>query len=606
MGKLLDKVNFPNDIKNLSVADLNELCFEIRELLINSMSKTGGHLASNLGVVELTVALHKIFDLPKDSIVWDVGHQAYVHKILTGRKDRLHTLRQLNGLSGFVNPKESEYDSFIGGHSSTSISAAFGIAKANSILKNDSRTIAVIGDGALTGGMAYEALNNAGRNKENLIIILNDNEMSISKNVGAMAKYLSKLRSKPFYFRIKDATFNLLKVIPFFGLKLIRLILASKLALKEFFYHTTMFEEMGFAYLGPADGNDIKTVLELLERAKELKVPVVVHINTVKGKGYTHAEKAPDSYHGVSEFDIFTGEPIESSNSFSKEFGLELCKIAEKDDRICAVTAAMTAGTGLCGFSKQFSKRFFDVGIAEQHAVTFAAGLAKKGLIPVFSVYSSFLQRAYDQIIHDVALQNLKVIFAIDRAGIVGEDGETHQGIFDISFLNTIPNVSVLCPSNYEELRAMLSTAIYEIDGPVAIRYPRGNEENMSIAYQNVGSKILVLSYGRLYFNVLSAVNSLKDENINCDILKLNKIKPIEDDITQTIKGYEKVFIFEESIENGSVGEVISKKIINKNICIYHKAIKDFVPHGKTEELLKICGLDEKSIKELIMRECKG
>ncbi len=615
MSKLLDNINYPKDIKKLNITELNILCKEIRSFLIDNISKTGGHLASNLGVVELTVALHKIYDLPNDSIVWDVGHQSYVHKILTGRKERFNTLRQLNGLSGFANPNESKFDSFISGHSSTSISAALGIAKANSLKKSNAKSIAVIGDGALTGGMAYEALNNAGRSKNNIIIVLNDNEMSISKNVGAMAKYLSKLRSKPLYFNIKDFTYNFLKSIPLIGDKIIRTIILSKIALKELLYHSTMFEEMGFVYLGPIDGHDIKLICELLKRANFLKKPVLIHLNTVKGKGYTYAEQSPDNYHGITQFNIDTGETIcQNSNCFTLEFGKELCLLAEKDEKVCAVTAAMSVGTGLIEFSNKFSDRFFDVGIAEQHAVTFCAGLAKNNFIPVFCVYSSFLQRAYDQIIHDVALQNLKVIFAIDRAGLVGQDGETHQGIFDCSFLNTIPNITILAPSNYFELKAMLRIALYEIDGPVAIRFPKGQEQTDKInnklfnidfsLYKNEKhSEFIAVSYGRIINNLLEAIDKLNKNNISVDVIKINKIKPINNEMINLLKNYKKVFIFEENIEDGSVGQSICSILSKYDTKCFHKGIKTFVPHGKVEELLKINELDSRSIADFITKE---
>lgn len=608
---LIDKINSPKDIKNLSFEELERLCAQIRAFLIDNISKTGGHLASNLGVVELTVALHKVFNAPSDSIVWDVGHQTYVHKILTGRKDKFDTLRQLNGISGFTNPKESPYDEFLTGHSSTSVSAALGIAKANALLKNDFKSIAIIGDGALTGGMAFEALNNAGRSEENIIVILNDNEMSISRNVGGMAKYLSKLRSAPVYFAIKDKTYNLLKKVPLIGKGIVKLIIAWKTALKDILYHSTMFEEMGFVYLGPADGHNLKNLCELLVRASTINKPVLLHINTVKGKGYTYAEENPTDYHGISKFDKVNGVSSLNGNiDFSGIFGEKLCELAEKDEKICAVTAAMTTGTGLKSFEDKFKNRFFDVGIAEQHAVTFSAGLAKKGFIPVFSVYSSFLQRAYDQLLNDVYLQNLKVVLAIDRAGITGEDGETHQGIYDTAFLNTIPKIKIFSPSNYNELREMLNNAVYETDGLSAVRYPKGAQD---IDAENSGydgsiykliktpsSKILIITYGRLYYNAVRAVSILKEKGIVADILKLNIIKPIEKSVKDIISKYDKIVFFEEGIENGGIGETVGAIAANLDKKYYLKGIKGAVQHGSVQELLFICGLDEKSMADFV------
>ena len=444
---LLNKIHSPDDLKELNLNQLNQLCREIRDKLIETVSQNGGHLASNLGVVELTVAIHKVFNTPEDALVWDVGHQCYVHKILTGRLDQIDSIRTEGGLSGFPKRRESRYDSFNTGHSSTSISSAFGIANAKALQNQAGKVIAVIGDGALSGGLAYEGLNNAGRFKKNFIVILNDNNMSISRNVGSMARYLAGIRAKPAYLRTKHRIEKILLHIPCVG-KIIRNFLQySKSFLKNLLYKSTLFEDMGFMYYGPFDGHDLGKLIDILQVAKNFKKPVLIHVVTKKGKGYPFAEKDPKSFHGVSAFDIETGETPAGGKNFSSVFGTLLCCMTEADPRICAITAAMISGTGLTEYSRIFRDHCFDVGIAEEHAVTFAGGLAAGGMLPVFAVYSSFLQRGYDQIIHDAALQNAKVTFAIDRAGIVGEDGETHQGLFDVAFLNTIPNITVFSPT---------------------------------------------------------------------------------------------------------------------------------------------------------------
>ena len=599
---ILDKISKPSDVKLLKTEELTELCTEIRSFLINNISKNGGHLASNLGVVELTVAMARIFDLPDDKIIWDVGHQSYVYKILTGRRESFSTLRTKGGISGFPSPTESEYDAFIGGHSSTSVSAALGIARANVLNKINSKAIAVIGDGALTGGMAFEGLNNAGRSKTGIIVVLNDNEMSISKNVGGMSRYLSKIRSKPFYFSMKDIVFDVLKSLPL-GTKIIRAIMESKKALKEVLYHSTMFEEMGFAYLGPVDGHDIKTLCQVFTRAKELKLPTFIHINTVKGKGYSFAEDNPCGYHGVSKFNVQDGVNPKHAEDFSYIIGKCLCELAEKDEKICTVTAAMASGTGLTQFEELYPKRFFDVGIAEQHAVTFAAGLSAGGLLPVFVVYSSFLQRAYDQLIHDIALESQKVVICIDRAGITGEDGKTHQGIYDSAFLNTIPGFTVMAPASYSEAECMLKAALYDFPGPVAIRYPKGvqtNETDMIFlspyTLTENGGKILLVTYGRQYHRVKKAAELLKEKGIIADILKLNIIKPIT---CPDISRYSKVFFFEEGILSGGINESFAKFCSGK---YYVWGTKDILPHATVEELIIDCGLDENSISEYVGR----
>ncbi|MBP1592464.1 MAG: 1-deoxy-D-xylulose-5-phosphate synthase, partial [Oscillospiraceae bacterium] len=449
----LEKIDLPGGLKDLSIEECRDLCKDIRNILIRTVSKNGGHLASNLGVVELTLAIHRVFNSPDDKIVWDVGHQAYTHKILTGRLDRFSTLRQENGISGFPKPNESEHDAFVSGHSSTSISVACGIAEAMKLENKNNHAVAVIGDGAFTGGLAYEGLNNAGKSHSNLIVILNHNGMSISKNVGALAKYLSAIRNKEGYMNTKNAVDQVLKKTPVVGQPISKVLSASKSAIKGAVLKgsNTMFEDLGFEYLGPVDGHDIEAVEEVLKVAQAMHKPVFVHVNTIKGKGYTPAEKNPGEYHGIPRFDIATGNPeVSSVDSFSSEFGRELAAIAGENDKLCAVTAAMKYGTGLQFFAAKYKERFFDVGIAEQHAVTYCAGLASMGMVPVFAVYSSFLQRAYDQIVHDAALSGCHMVIGIDRAGFVGEDGETHQGVFDVPMLTSVPGVTIFSPSGYD------------------------------------------------------------------------------------------------------------------------------------------------------------
>ena len=471
---ILETIHDPNDIKTLNEPQTQLLCTELREFLLKSVSKTGGHLASNLGAVELTVAIHRVFDTSRDRLIFDVGHQCYPHKILTGRREQFQTLRQYKGLSGFPKPHESEHDAFIAGHASNSVSVALGMARARTLQHQDYSVLALIGDGALSGGLAYEGLNNAGASGEPLIVILNDNGMSIDGNVGAVSEHLGLLRSKPAYYEFKKAYRDVLdrnalgRAVYDFNHHL------KTNVKKALLPNSTMFEDMGFTYLGPVNGHDVGQLSNTLRWAKELKCPVLVHVHTQKGRGYLPAEREPERYHGVGKFDPRMGVPREKAPDFSAVFGSELCRLAKENETICAITAAMRDGTGLHDFSEQYPDRFFDVGIAEGHAVAMAAGMAKQGLTPVVAIYSSFLQRAYDQIIHDAALLNLHVVFAVDRAGMVGADGETHHGIFDAAFLSEIPNMTVLCPSNFAELRTMLDRAVNEIKGPVAIRYPRG------------------------------------------------------------------------------------------------------------------------------------
>ena len=604
---VLDGVNSPKDIKKMNTDQLNELCSDIRKLLISTVSHTGGHLASNLGVVELTVALHKVFNSPTDQIVFDVGHQCYTHKILTGRKDKFSTLRTENGISGFTRPDESEHDIFSSGHSSTSISAAVGLARAKRIKGEKGKVIAVIGDGALTGGLAYEALNNSGNDNSNMIVILNDNNMSISKNVGSMAKVFTTFRTSPRYVTFKSKIQRGLARIPKIGAQISRTFTLVNAKIRKMVYHETFFEDMGFRYYGPIDGHDIEALIDVLNVAKVHNHSVLIHINTVKGRGYNPAEKNPTQFHGIGKFDVNTGEPISSGENFSSTYGKAMCNFAKNDGRICCVTAAMAEGTGLNEFSRHYPERFFDVGIAEQHAVTFSSGLARNGMIPVFAVYSTFLQRSYDQLVHDVSMQGLKVVFGIDRAGFVGEDGESHQGIYDTSFLNSVIGLTVFSPSYFDELQAMFYEGIYKTDGAVAVRYPRGKERFRPNNYEykheaysifgNITAKTVLITYGRLFSECYQAMEQLNDV---C-VFKLNKIKPIDDSIYSLMMKAEKIFFVEESIKSGSVGEIFGCGLSEHGVSakFFHIAINDeFVKQASVESQMKKYKLDCNSIIE--------
>lgn len=570
----ISELNLPEDLKKLSVQQCWYLCGEIRNMLINTVSKTGGHLASNLGVVELTMSIHRNFNSPEDKIVWDVGHQAYVHKILTGRADRLSTLRQENGISGFPKPEESPHDTFISGHSSTSLSVACGIAEAMRIQRKNNYTIAVIGDGAMTGGMVYEAMNNCCYLQNNMIVILNDNNMSISKSVGSLEKYLTSLRNSEKYLDTKRKVEKNLTNIPVVGTKVAKGVKQAKDAIKSTILERNLFEDMGFIYLGPIDGHSLRDLEQAMRMAKSFHKPVFIHVKTVKGKGYLPAEKNPGEYHGISKFDIRTGNPeVSAGDSYSTAFGKELVALAHKDDRICAITAAMKYGTGLQYFGKEIPERFYDVGIAEQHAVTFAGGLASMGQIPVFAVYSTFLQRAYDQLIHDIAIGGLHLVLGIDRAGIVGDDGETHQGMFDVPMLTSIPNTVIYSPSCYDELRYCLRRAVYDENGLVAVRYPRGAEEvsfhrsNSYADYTFTGnsSDVLIISYGRMFNEAYKAQSLLSADNIDCDLLKLTKIFPVADSIIHEMMKYRCIVFFEETAENGSISEKIGDLLMESH-----------------------------------------
>jgi 1-deoxy-D-xylulose-5-phosphate synthase len=614
---ILEKMNHENDIKKLAPVEIELLAEEIREFLINKISVTGGHLASNLGVVELTMALHLSFQLPNDKIVWDVGHQSYTHKILTGRKAGFDELRKYGGLSGFPKRNESACDSFDTGHSSTSISAALGLVEASQILGNDNYVVAVIGDGALTGGMAYEALNNAARLKRNFIIVLNDNNMSISENVGAVSQYLSNIRTADAYTDLKSGVADTLSKIPIYGEKVVGQIRKTKNGIKQLVIPGMLFENMGITYLGPVDGHNVDRMVKIFNEAKKLNQAVIVHVKTNKGKGYVPAERHPARFHGAEPFKIDTGLPANkrAKANYSDIFSTVMRKLGDRDDKVVAITAAMPDGTGLKRFKNMFPDRFFDVGIAEEHAVTFAAGLAAGGLKPIFAVYSSFLQRAYDQILHDVCIQNLHVIFAIDRAGLVGSDGETHQGLFDISYLTSIPNMNIMAPKNKWELSDMLKFAV-DFNAPIAIRYPRGEAYDGLKGYRAPivygksevifdESDIALVAAGSMVKTANEVREELKEIGYNCSLVNARFIKPIdEENILELVKDHKLIVTLEENVKNGGFGEKILQFIsechIKINVLII--AIPDeYVEHGNVEILKKEVGIDKESILKKVI-----
>ena len=606
---ILDSVNSPKDIKKLNIDQLNQLCTEIRELMINTVADNGGHLASNLGTVELTVAIHKVFNSPRDQIVFDVGHQSYTHKILTGRKDRFSTLRQEGGISGFTRPSESKHDIFSSGHSSTSISAAIGLAKAKSITGEKGKVVAVIGDGALTGGLAYEALNNSGLENNNLVVILNDNNMSISPNVGSMAKNLTNIRTNPKYFTFRSKVERRVSRMPKFGTEIARTITLINSKIRKSVYKNTFFEDLGFRYYGPIDGHNLEELIDALNVAKAHNHSVLIHVNTIKGKGYEYAEQNPSKFHGIGKFDINTGEPLSGGKTFSSVFGNAMVDIAKENNKLCAITAAMSTGTGLVDFANKYPDRFFDVGIAEQHAVTFSSGLAKNGMIPVFAVYSTFLQRSYDQLIHDVAMQNLKVIFGIDRAGFVGEDGESHQGVFDTAFLMSVPGLIVYAPASFGELEDMLRQAVYVDKSAVAIRYPRGSQGVLPRNYEwdnsdftiigNAHSSRCIVTYGREFSECCQAMENIED----AFILKLNKIKPINPEVADIVEHCTDIFFFEEGIKNGGVGECFASLLLEKGVkaVFNHICVEDeFIKQASVSSQLRTYKLDKESVVKIV------
>ena len=618
MPGILDNINHANEIKNINSQDYRELAEEIRTFLIDRVSKTGGHLASNLGVVELTMALHLFLDFPKDKLVWDVGHQSYTHKLLTGRKEQFDSLRQMDGISGFPKREESDCDAFDTGHSSTAISAALGMVKARDIKGEDNKVVAVLGDGALTGGMAFEALNNAGRLKSNMIIILNDNNMSISPNVGGMANYLARLRTNTGYTQFKENMENALtKKLPG-GKDIVNRLKRSKDAIKYFMLPSMFFEDMGLTYIGPIDGHNIGKMLSALQTAHKAKKAVVIHVITKKGKGYVPAEKYPGIYHGIEPFCIDDGKPVgkEKAVSYTKVFSSALLKNAKHNKKVVAVTAAMPYGTGLNLFNKHFPDRFFDVGIAEEHAVTFAAGMAAEGLRPVVAIYSTFLQRAYDQIIHDVCINRLPVVFAIDRAGLSGRDGQTHQGIFDLSFLSHIPNLAVMAPKNRWELEEMLSFAL-SYDGPTAIRYPKGeaymglSDNREPIVYGrseilHTGKEVAILAVGSMVKTAVNVAERLKEQGMDATLVNVRFVSPVDKELLDTLSKSHEIFItMEENVRTGGYGQQVSdyiSKYNKQNIRHINFSIPDeFIEQGGVGELLERLELDEGSIAGTIL-----
>lgn len=618
---LLDSINQANDIKKIRPQDYSKLAEEIRAFLVANVSRTGGHLASNLGVVELTMALHLLLNFPQDKLVWDVGHQSYTHKLLTGRKDRFNSLRQTDGISGFPSRSENICDSFDTGHSSTSISAALGLVKARELSGGSEKIVAVLGDGALTGGMAYEALNNAGRLKSNLIIVLNDNNMSISENVGGMANYLAKLRTNSKYTDFKENLENRLTRVPG-GKSVVNRLKRSKDAIKYFMLPSMFFEDMGLTYIGPIDGHNIGRMMDALRTASRARKAVVVHVITKKGKGYSFAEKYPSRFHGVDPFDIKSGKPIKTGKvkSYTGVFSDALVRNAASNDKIVAVTAAMPYGTGLQEFKRRFPERFFDVGIAEEHAVTFAAGLAMGGFKPVVAVYSTFLQRAYDQIIHDVCINNLPVVFAIDHAGISGRDGKTHQGIFDLSFLSHIPNLTVMAPKNAYELEDMLDFALSH-NGPVAIRYPKGeayyglSNVRTPIEYGkseviSLSGSIAVLAVGSMVKAAEKLAEGLTAAGRKASLINVRFISPLDTGLLQELAKKHDVFItMEENVRNGGFGQKVSdclSSITRRKIKHINISLPDaFVEHGSVNELYERLGLDSDSILKRVLKELK-
>jgi 1-deoxy-D-xylulose-5-phosphate synthase len=603
--QILNKINSPKDIKELDFVQLHQLSKELRDFILESVSKTGGHLSSNLGSVELTIALHYVYNTPDDLLVWDVGHQSYPHKILTGRKDQMDTLRHYKGLAGFPKRDESIYDTFGVGHSSTSISAALGMAVANKILGIDNKTVAIIGDGSMTAGLAFEGLNNVGWLKSDMLVILNDNEMSISENVGAISQYLSRILSSRFYNSVKQKANKALSIIP----ELQKIAHKVEEHVKGFVMPSTMFEEFGFNYIGPIDGHDLEELITTLRHLRELKGPQFLHIVTKKGNGYKLAENNPISYHGVTNFDPSHGIQGKASNilTYTQVFGKWLCDLAIKETNFVAITPAMREGSGMVEFAKKYPEKFFDVGIAEQHAITFAAGLATQGIKPIVAIYSTFLQRGYDQLIHDVAIQNLPVLFALDRAGIVGPDGPTHIGAFDLSYMNCIPNLVIMAPSNEDECYHMLSFAYY-LNKPVAVRYPRGNSLGIGIKESinlniklgrainiHQGSKIAILGFGTLFNQIVDYVI----EN-NFTLYDMRFIKPIDDELlAELFKEYKYIVTIEENVVIGGAGSIVSQLANKYNYTgkLLNLGLPDkFIEHGDQLSLLKQCGLDKNSI----------
>lgn len=613
---MIEKINSPEDVKKLNLQEKKQLAEEIRKYILEVVSENGGHLASNLGVVELTIALHSVFDVPKDKIVWDVGHQTYIHKIITGRREQLKTLRKLNGIAGFPKTNESEADCFNTGHSSTSISAALGMARARDLKGENNSVLAVIGDGALTGGMALEALNDAGYSQSKLTVILNDNEMSISKNIGGLNMLLSKLRTKKTYTKSNVSIKKVLNKIPLIGKPTVKIVRRIKRGIKQLIIPKMFFEDIGFRYLGPVNGNDIEQLESLLKISKQLDGPVIIHVLTKKGKGYEIAEKNPDKFHATGPFDIETGKPKkEKKADYSKIMGETLIELAQKNEKIVAITASMKDGTGLGEFAKKFPKRFFDIGIAEQHALGLAAGMAKEGMIPVVPIYSSFYQRCYDQVIHDIAIQKLPVIMCVDRAGIVGADGETHQGTLDMAFFRLVPNLVILAPKDFKELKEMLTFAV-TLNQPVVIRYPRGGEDSYKIEKQEKiklgkaeilkeGTDLSIISIGKMVARAMKIADKLEKEGIQAEVINARFLKPIDKEtMKKSIEKTKNVVTIEDGTVINGLATAIEEIILEEkleNVTIQKYAYPDeFIKHGGVEELEKIYGLDEEEIFEKI------
>ena len=613
---ILEKICSHDDLLKLNNSDRLQLCDEIREFLIEHVSKTGGHLASNLGVVELTVAIETVFDTEKDRLVFDVGHQAYVHKLLTGRQTDFESLRQYGGMAGFPKPCESDSDAFVAGHASSSVSIALGMARARTLQKEDYHVVALLGDGAATGGMVYEGLNDAAVSGEPMVVILNDNAMSIDRNVGGMSKHLSRIRAKAGYLGFKRKYRLFLKKLPG-GSWLYRVTRNLKERIKRFLIPVSIFESMGMKYLGPVDGHDVHDLIEFLRNAKELNAPVVLHVHTRKGKGYTPAEQSPSKFHGVGKFDPRTGEAASKSGvTFSDAFGQTMCALASENPRVTAITAAMPGGTGLLGYKKQFPDRLFDVGIAEEHAVSMAGGLAKQGMIPVVALYSTFLQRSYDMLMQDVGLLGLHVVFAVDRAGLVGEDGETHHGVFDVGFLRQVPGMRVLCPGNISELQQMLRWAVLDCNGPVAVRYPRGTDrfswEEAWNALKNVcchrhGRDVCFVTYGVITQQVLQAAVLLEEKGIRASVYRLYCVAPLPvEELAEMLPDDVPVVVVEETCKGSGIREALAwelgrtRKVFGKDLGA------SFVTHGDMESLYKHCGLDGASIAKYVLEVVCG
>ena len=615
----LESIKSPADLKKLSLAEQQYLAGEIRQRILSTVSRTGGHLASSLGTVELTLALHSVFDCPQDKIVWDVGHQAYTHKIITGRNARFDTLRQENGLSGFPKQKESPYDAYLGGHSGVSISAALGMAEAMRLHGEEGFAIAVIGDGSFGSGVAYEGMNNAGRSGEKIIIVLNDNDMSISRNVGNVANYLAKMRSSRQYFRFKDNAKSFLGGVPVVGKPIRNALANSKKALRQMMYHSNLFEDFGLRYFGPVDGHDLESLRDVFERAREYARPCVVHVHTTKGMGYRPAMENPSKYHGVSPFDLKSGLPLKPSDpGFSGAFGRSICELAQTRPQIAVITAAMTDGTGLEEFERRYAAagRFYDVGIAEEHAVSFACGMSTQGTVPVFAVYSTFLQRTCDQLIHDAAIELKHIVLAIDRAGIVGADGETHQGLFDVSMLRMVPGTVIYSPATYRQLEADLAEAVDNGTGICAVRYPKGaqpaltasvlGENTDSWFLESRGGDTLLVTYGRLAEELFLARKSLEEQGRAVDVLVLNRIYPIPEAALEQMERYQRIFFYEEGIRSGSIGELCALHLMEQGYQGEFRlfAIENrFIPQCGVEHGYQLFHADHDSIIKTVLGE---